>query len=269
MGIRIDNTPQSLFAQRQVNRTSQSLQNRFQQLATGLRINRAADDAAGLAISERFRTQIRQFNQETNGIQSGISLAQTAEGGLSAQQDAVGRLQELATQAANGTLSDDQRAAINEEAQQLLQEIDATSQNTEFNGVAPLENGTGDINLDAEGEVQINIDQSNAASLGIDNIDLSTQAGAEAALGALDGASQQISTARAEIGAQENRLNREIEQRAVQSQSLQEADSRLRDLDIARAVIEQTRDETLLQAGVSALAQGNIRNDVALRLLGA
>jgi flagellin len=240
----------------------------LEQLSSALRLNRAADDAAGLAIAERLRTAVRELEQESSNFQSGISLAQTAEGGLAAQSDIVGRARELAVQASNGTLTEEQRAVINEEAQQLVQQIDDTAHNTEFNETGLLDGSTPSINLDAGGSVQVNLEESTAASLGIAGVDLSTQAGAAAAIEALDDAAQTISTNRANLGAQQNRLSSAIAQREISAQNAIEAESRIRDLDIARATIEQTRDQTLLQAGLSAIAQGNLQRQTATTLLG-
>ncbi len=268
MGIQIGDGSAGLFAQRQVSQTAGRLGRGLEQLSSALRINRASDDAAGLAIAERLRTALRELDQESSNFQSGISLAQTAEGGLAAQGEIVGRVRELAVQASNGTLTDEQRAAINEEAQQLVQQIDDTAQNTEFNETGLLDGSTPSVNLDAGGSVQVNLEESTAASIGITGVDLSTQAGASAAIEALDDAAQTISTNRANLGAQQNRLSSAIAQREVGAQNAAEAESRIRDLDIARATIEQTRDQTLLQAGLSAIAQGNIQRQTATTLLG-
>ena len=267
MGLRINSSSPALEAQRQIGQRAQELTRNFEGLSSALRINRARDDAAGLAIAERLRADVRQFGRESSNIQSGIGLVQTAEGGLEAQQGAVSRLQELALQASNGTLSDDQRAAINAEAQQLLGEIDQVSDNTEFNGIAPLQ-GVGPINLGVEGDLEVEVQQSNTASLGIAGLDLSTQAGAQAALGNIEGASQAIAQNRASLGAQQNTFESAIAVRENTALNLQEAESRIRDLDIASAAIERTRNQVLLQSATSSLLQGNIVPQTAARLLG-
>lgn len=269
MGLNINGPGASLFGLQQLDRATGGLQQSQERLASLLRINRAADDAAGLAIAETFRSQVREANAEVAGIQSGISLLQTTEGGLSSQSDAVARLRELATQASTGTLSAEQRSAINTEAQQLVQEIDATAQNTEFNGVRPLDGSSPGISVDGGGSLDVQFDESSVASLGLSGLDLSTQAGATAALDQLDTAAQTISTNRSSIGAQENALGVAAEQRSVTSVNLQEAESRIRDLDVARAFVEQTRNQLLQQFGVAAVAQSNVTNQLASRLLGA
>lgn len=268
MGLRIDGNIPPLGAQRQTQQTSNRLIEGLTRLATQQRINTAADDAAGLAIAERFRSQVRQFTQEAGNLQSGVSALQTAEGGLESQQDAVGRLRELAVQASNGTLTDEQRQAINTEAQQLLEQIGETAANTEFNGTQLLDGTNTTVPLGTESGDTITLNESTPDSLGINGIDLSTADGAAQALEQLDTATTRISQNRANIGAQENRLDRAVEQRALAGQNAAEAESRIRDLDIARQVVEQTRNETLLQSGIAAIVQGNLQAGTVARLLG-
>lgn len=268
MGLSINSNGGVIFAQRQAGAAANRIGKGLQQLASGLRINQAADDAAGLAIAEKFRASVRQLNQEVNNLQTGMNMAQTAEGGLSVQGEIAGRVRELAVQAANGTLTDDQRAAINAEAQQLLEEFDDIGQNTEFNGQATLDGTAGTVTLDAEGDVELEFNESTTASRGLDNVDLSTQAGAEAALAAVDAAAGQINQDRAALGAQQNRVTAAIATREVQAQNEAAAESVIRDLDVARAVVEQTRNQILLQGGISAILQGNIQSQTAARLLG-
>jgi flagellin len=269
MGLSINGPGSSLFALHQIQRATAGLNATQEQLASLLRINRAADDASGLAIADRFSAQVRQLNTEVAGIQNGISLTQTAEGALSAQSDAVGRLRELAAQAANGTLSDDQRAALNSEAQQLLQEIDATAQNTEFNGIAPLDGSSTGVSIDGSGDLDVQFSESTADALGLTGLDLSSQAGANAALGELDIAAASINENRASLGAQENGLQRAADQRSLTAVNLTDSESRIRDLDVAQAFIDRTRNQFLQQAGVAALAQSNLSRDLVSRLLGA
>ena len=268
MGLQINGPGGSLFALRQLDRTTRGIAGTQERLSTLLRINRAADDAAGLAIAEGFRSDVRQLNTEVRGIQTGVNAIQTAEGGLGAQSDAVSRIRELAVQAANGTLSDDQRQALNAEAQQLLEEIDTTAQNTEFNGLRPLDGSTGTVTLDAAGDLDIQFSESTVDSLGLNGLDISTQAGASAALATTDAALDQINQNRSALGAQENALASAADQRSQQSLNLREAESRIRDLEVAQAFVEQTRNQILLQGGNSALAQGNLPNATAAALLG-
>lgn len=269
MGLRINNDIPGIFARRQTEQAQRGLIRNQEQLSSLLRINRAADDAAGLAIAERFESQIRQLNTEVDGFQSGSNLINVAEGALSAQSDAVGRIRELATQAANGTLNDDQRAALNQEAQQLLQEIDATAERADFNGVNPINDGDQELALDGAGDVSIETSESTVDSLGLNGLDISTQAGAQAALGTLDDAQQTISSDRAALGAQQNGLESSIRQREITSENLRAAESSIRDLDVGRAFLERTRNELLLQTGVTSILRGGgIQSQAALRLLG-
>lgn len=269
MGLRINENIPALNANRQANKANQLVQRSLEKLSSGLRINRAADDAAGLAIAERFNTLARQSQAEISNLQSGVSVVQTAEGGLSTQQDAVQRLRELAVQASNGTLSDADREAINTEAQQLLEQIGETAENTEFNGTQLLNGSTPTVDLGTEGNVQVNLPNATAGALGIGGIDLSTQAGAQSAIGALDSALNTIDQNRASLGAQQNRFESAIRQRELQGQNARESESRIRDLDIALGVLERTRGQALLQGSLSALIQGNITPQSALRLLGS
>lgn len=266
MALSINTNTSGLGAANQAGRAASLLNKNLQQLSSGLRINRAADDAAGLAIAENFNALARQFAAEDRNLQSGISAAQTAEGGLSAQQDAVQRIRELAVQASNGTLTDDQRAAINGEAQQLLDQINDTAESTQFNGQGLL-NQDQSISLGAGG-AQLTLQQSDAGTLGISGIDLSTQAGAESAIAELDDALENISGQRAEIGAQSNGFESAIRQREEGEINARESESRIRDLDVARASIERTRGQVLLQATIAGLAQSNVVPQSALRLLG-
>jgi flagellin len=268
MGLRINSNESSVFAKRQTDRAVKSILSANEKLSSGLRINRAADDAAGLAIAERFSSQVRQLNQESQNFQSGSNLLETAEGGLDSQGEAVQRIRELATQSANGTLNDQQRQAINEESQQLLEHIDQTAQQTTFNGASPLDSGNQEFTLDGSGDVAVATSESTVDSLGLSGVDLSTQAGAQAALDSLDNAQAEINTNRANLGAQQNALRSSINQRENNAIDLQEAESRIRDADIGRVVIEQTRNELLLQAGASAVLRGNLNSKTALSLLG-
>ncbi len=266
MGLRIEgNIPPS--AQRQTQQTANRVIEGLNKLATQQRLNSASDDAAGVAIAERFRTQVRQFTQESTNLQAGVSALQTAEGGLESQQEAVGRVRELAVQASNGTLTDEQRQAINTEAQQLLEQIGETGASTEFNGTQLLDGSTTSIPVGTEGGNAISISESTRDSLGVNGVDLSTREGATAAIQQLDTAAERISANRANVGAQQNRIESAIAQREQATQNAGEAESRIRDLEVANQVIEQTRNDTLLRSGVAAIAQGNVQASTVSRLL--
>jgi len=268
MGMRINQTNPASPAVRQAGAAAKGLNKNLEALASGLRIGHAADDAAGLAIAEGFRARVRQFTRESENLQSGISMIQTAEGGLSAQQEGVGRLRELALEAANGTLTDNQRAALQTEAQQVLEQIEATAQGTEFNGRKVLNGTATETDLGVEGGAQVNIGASTLAGLGLEGIDLSTREGAQAAVETLGQAAEQIGDNRAGLGAQQNRLEHAVEVREVGAGALAEAESRIRDVDVARAAMERSRNDVLLQASFGAITQSNLGPQMASRLLG-
>ncbi|MBX7256176.1 MAG: flagellin FliC [Candidatus Hydrogenedentes bacterium] len=267
MGLQINTNLSGLNALRQLQKTNTVLNRGLEQLATGLRINRAADDASGLAIAERFRAEVLQYSQEVNNLQSGVSAVQTADGALSTQADATQRLRELALQATNGTLTDEQRSAINQEAQQLLSQIDETAQNTEFNGTQLLNGSQSSVSLGAGGN-QVNLSSSTTTALGLNGLDLSTQTGAQNALGTIDTAISRIDQNRSSLGAQQNRFERAIEVRETGIVNSTESESRIRDLDVARQTIEQSRNQILLQGGLSAVTRSQITAQTAARLLG-
>ncbi len=268
MGLQINTNLPALNVQRVLAQNASRLTRGFESLASGLRINRARDDAAGLAVAERLQAQVRQLDAEMNNLQYGINAAQTAEGAMATQTDALQRVRELAVQAANGTLSDADRAALNQEAQQLLQQIDQTAQNTEFNGVRLLNGSQPNIPLGTQGNDQLNLNATTNSALGLSGLDISTAAGATNALNTIDNALQQIGQNRAALGAQINRFERGIEVRQNTAVNQQDSMSRIRDLDVARAFVQQTRNQILTQAATGVLAQSNMVGETALRLLG-
>ncbi len=268
MGLRVNTNLSAMNAARQMGQTTRGLNVALNRLATGLRINRAADDAAGLAIAERFQTRIRQYTQERNSLQTGINAIQTAEGGLGVQQEAVGRIRELAVQAANGTLSEEDRQALNQEAQQLLEQINVVGEETQFNEMALLSGEAENVELGTESGMTMNINESNTETLGVTGLDIGTVEGANNAIEALDTAAARVSQNRASLGAQENRFERAIEQRGIGIENSAAAESAIRDADFAREVMEQTRNQILLQGGLAALVQSNVMPQSALSLLG-
>ena len=269
MGLRINSNDSALTIQRQVEQTNRRLLGGLRGLSSGLRINRAADDAAGLAIAEGFRADVRQANQEAASLQTGANYLQTADGGLSVQQEGLQRVRELAVQAANGTLNDDQRAALNQEAQQILEGIDQTAAQTEFNGQALLDGSQTGVPVVPGGNVELTIDESTTASMGVSGVDLGTQADAAAALEQVDTAITNVARNRANVGAQQNRVEAAFDQREIAAQRGAEAEAAIRDLDVARATIESTRNQILLKAGTASLLQSNLQGETAARLLGS
>ncbi len=267
MGLSINTNLSSVFASQQTQRTAGSLIEGLNKLATAKQINSAADNAAGLAIAERFRSQVTQANAEIGNLQTGVNVVQTADAALQTQSDAAQRLQELALQSSNGTLSADQRNAINQEAQQILGQIEQTAQNTEFNGTKLLNGSQATVPV-GSGNQQVTLTSSTTSTLGINGVDLSTQAGAQNALSSISTARNQIDQNRANLGAQQNRFESAIQVQQTNPQNATQAESRIRDLDIARQTIEQSRNQLLLQTGLAALVQSNIQNQTVSHLLG-
>ena len=268
MGLQINTNLSALGTMRATREANKGLKTVLGKMNTGLRINQAADDAAGLAIAERFRTRVSQMAQENNNLQSGISAVQTAEGGLSVQQEAISRLRELAVQASNGTLSDENRQALNQEAQQLIEQINTVGSDTQFNGMGLLNGDAANVELGTEGGDTLNIEASNAGQLGIDTVDISTAQGATDAIAALDNAAAQVSQNRASLGAQQNGYQSAIAQRDISIENSTAAEAAIRDADIAQLVMERTRNEVLMGSGLAALAQSNVSAQNALSLLG-
>lgn len=268
MGMKINTSVPALNAQRQAAGASKALQKNFENMSSGLRINRAGDDAAGLQAAETFRAKLRQNTQEVSSLQTGVNVVQTADAALSEQQNGINRIRELATQAANGTLTDDQRASINEEAQQIIQQLDATAEDTQFNGQKLLNGSVNAIDLGTEGDETVTLNKSTAESLGVNNVDLSTAEGAAAALDQADTATRQISQYRASLGAQSNRFESAIEDKQNAIVNAADSESRIRDLDFARGTGEQTSKSMLLQQAFAATTQSNLSAQSVGRLLG-
>ncbi len=270
MGLRINTNVPSLNAARVLRRSTLDLNKTLERLSSGLRINRAADDAAGLAIAEAFRSIVRGSNVAQRNAQDGISLVQTAEGALSETTNILQRIRELAVQAANGTQSDNNRAAINTEVQQLLQQIDKIATDTEFNGIYVL-SATQTVTLQVgafSGQVMaITFSVAKTNDLAVNAVNVSTMAGAVDALSLVDNALRSVNTLRATLGAYQNRLEFTINTLAIQEENSAASESAIRDADIAQETIRFTRNQILVNAGTSVLAQSNIVPQTALQLL--
>jgi flagellin len=274
MGLRINTNVASITAQRNLSSVSGRLQGNFARLSSGLRIATAADDAAGLGISERMRSQIRSFAQAGRNAQDGISLVQTAEGALNESSNILNRLRELAIQSANGTLSDTDRATIDTEAQALIEELDRIASGTEFNGVNLLDGSTASVGIqvgiEAGGTNSLSVSfvDATTATLGVDALDLSDTTGATSALTLIDSAIDDVNTARGGLGATQNRLQSAFASIQNVRENLSAAESRIRDVDVAYEAADLTRNSILQQAAVSVLAQANVQPQLALSLLG-
>jgi flagellin len=276
MGLRINTNTASINAQRNLVGTKMGLDKSLEKLSSGYRINRAGDDAAGLAISENLRAQTRGLKQASRNAQDGVSLVQVAEGGLNETSTILIRLRELAVQAASDTIGPVERQFLNVEYDQLVSEIDRIAAGTEFNGT-PLLSGTGSI-LDFQVGIRNdpNIDRlsfdaskadSNSAALGVNLTSVADKASAQNSLAAIDSALVSVSAMRADFGAIQNRLQSTIANIAISVENLSSANSRIRDTDVAEETAELTRNNILLQAGTSVLAQANQSSNVALGLL--
>jgi flagellin len=276
MGLRINTNVASLNAQRNLLGTKWGLDKSLERLSSGYRINRAGDDAAGLAISENLRAQVRGLKQASRNAQDGVSLVQVAEGGLNEVSSILIRLRELAVQAASDTIGPVERQFLNVEYDQLVSEIDRIADATEFNGT-PLLAGTGSV-LDFQVGTRNdpNIDRlsfdaskadANSAALGVNLTSVADKASAQNSLSAIDSAIVSVSAMRADFGAIQNRLQSTIGNIAVSVENLSAANSRIRDVDVAEETAEMTRNNILLQAGTSVLAQANQTSNTALSLL--
>ncbi len=277
MGLRINTNVASLNAQRNLTGTKLHLDKSLERLSSGFRINRAGDDAAGLAISENLKAQIRGLKQASRNAQDGISLVQVAEGGLSEVSSIMIRLRELAVQSASDTIGPVERQFLNVEYDQLISEIDRIADGTEFNGNSLL-NGTGSIlDFQVGSRNDPHIDRisfdaskadSNSAALGVNLTSVADKASAQNSLAAIDSAIVSVSAMRADFGAIQNRLQSTVNNIAVSVENISAANSRIRDVDVAEETAELTKNNVLLQAGTAVLAQANQSSSAALSLLG-
>jgi flagellin len=271
MGLRVNTNVASLTAQKNLFEVTSRLQGNYARLSSGLRIATAADDAAGLGISEQMRAQINSYGVASRNAQDGISLAQTAEGALNEVSNILSRMRELAMQGANGTLDTDDRATLDTEFQALDDEINRIATQTEFNGISLLDNTTGaviQVGLDAGQTITVNTVDAQSATLGIDALDVTDITNASAALAALDTAITSVTTARGQLGADQNRLNSSLSSILNVRENLSAAESRIRDVDVASETADLTRNSIMQQAATAVLAQANMQPQLALSLLG-
>ena len=276
MGLRIATNVTSLNAQRQMAITRMHLDKSLERLASGSRINHSGDDAAGLAISENLRAQMRGMRQAKRNTQDGLSLMQVSEGGLNEISNMLIRLRELSVQAASDTIGDTERQFTDREFQSLKQEIDRIANMTSFNGT-PLLNGkvglleiqVGTHNNPILDRVTYNGERADATldALKLGGESLATKQGAQLSLTVIDDALIRVNSIRADLGAMQNRLQSTINNLAVTDENLATANSRIRDTDMAEEVSEMTKQNILMQAGISVLSQANSTNSHALKLL--
>jgi flagellin len=275
MGLRIQNNVEAFNAHRQLTGTASKAAKSMEKLSSGYRINRAADDAAGLAISEKMRAQIGGLAQAQRNAQDGVSLVQTAEGALTEVHSMLQRVRDLKVQYENGTLDDDDKSAIVAEVKQLASEISDISEKTEFNGITLLDGaggsgGTISFQVGANGAETIEVTTKDVAGVsGTGDIDgVSDSAGWEAIdLDDIDTAINNVSTLRADFGAVQNRLEHRLNNLATYQENLVASESRIRDVDMASEMVNFTKLGILQQAGTSMLAQANQAPQNVLSLL--
>lgn len=270
--MRINNNISALNAWRNLYINDTALTKSMEKLSSGYRINRAADDAAGLAISEKMRAQIGGLNMAIKNAQDGISLIQTAEGALNETHAILRRMRDLAVQAANDTNTDDDRAQLQLEIDQLIDEIDRIASDTTFNTEVlfdgNFQNKVLHIGPDSGQAIQVSINDMSASGLSVDSLSVSTQAEADAAIGTIDAAIKLVSDERATLGAVQNRLEHTIANLQVAAENLTAAESRIRDVDIAQETANFVKNQILVQAATAMLAQSNAKPQSVLQLLG-
>jgi len=243
----------------------------LEKLSSGFRINRAGDDAAGLAISEKMRGQIRGLDMASKNAEDGISLIQTAEGALNETHAILQRMRELAVQSASDTNTNEDRGELQKEVAALREEINRISDTTEFNTKKLLNGSSSDLTIhigaNAGQTLTIGFADADATALSINATDISTQTGADAAITAFDNAIQEVSSRRAAMGAVQNRLEHTINNLGVTSENLTAAESRIRDVDMAKEMMAYTKNNILTQAAQAMLAQANMQPQGVLQLL--
>ena len=277
MGLRITTNVASLNAQKNLAQSSRDMNRSLARLSSGFRINQASDDAAGLAISENLRAQVRGLRQASRNAQDCISLVQVAEGGLNEISSMLIRLRELAIQAASDTIGDTERLFLDVEYQQLKSEIQRIAEGTKFNG-RDLLNGTGGLldiqvgvhNDDFKDRISFNASAANSTleSLGVAAESLATKQQAQQSIASVDQAMISVNAIRANFGAMQNRLTSTMTNIAISDENLSAANSRIRDTDVAVESSDLVRNSILQQAGVSVLQQANQVSNMALKLLG-
>ena len=283
----INHNMSAMFAQRTVGQTNVSTQKNIEKLSSGLRINRAGDDASGLAVSEKLRSQIRGLNQASANAQNGISFIQVAEAYLQETTDVMQRIRELSVQSSNGIYTAEDRLYIQVEVSQLVAEIDRIASHAQFNGMNMLtgrfaqETGENTVTASMWFHIGANMDQRirayvstmTAKALGVRDvgdesiIKIDTPETANRAIGTLDEAIKKVNKQRADLGAYQNRLEMSVVGINIAAENLQASESRIRDVDMAKEMVEYTRNQILTQSGTAMLAQANQQTQSVMSLL--
>ena len=277
MSMRVNTNISSVNAMRNLYSNDRNINSNFEKMASGSRINKAADDAAGLAISENLKAQIRSATQASRNANDGISLVQTAEGGLNEMGNIIVRMRELGIQAASDTVGDTERGFINMEVQQLKSELQRISDSTKWGQTKLLDGSTPDFSFqvglhNSDEADRIKFDSAgNVATLdalGLEGIDFESKEGAQGSLETLDTAQNGVNRIRSNLGALQNRLVSTVQNLGIQQETLSAANSRIRDADIAEVTADLTKNQILMQANTATLAQANQKNTLALKLIG-
>ncbi|MFC2478039.1 MAG: flagellin [Treponema socranskii subsp. buccale] len=280
----INHNMSSLYADRVLGISNANIQGNIEKLASGERINKAGDDASGLAVSEKLRSQIRGLNQAGRNIENGVSFLQTTEGYLQETTDILQRVRELAIQAANGIYSDEDRMQIQVEVSQLVSEVDRVASQAQFNGMNMLTGSFGrwdgaktmqfHVGANVDQNVRVYIGTMTATALGLKNADgdneqisIATPDLANATLGAVDSALLRVTKQRADLGAYQNRFEMASKGVNVAAENMQAAESRIRDTDMASEIVDYTKNSILTQSGTAMLAQANSQTQNVLALL--
>lgn len=284
----INHNMSAVFAHNQTKQTNLAVNKNIEKLSSGLRINRAGDDASGLAVSEKMRAQIRGLEQASRNAENGISFIQTTEGYLQESQDILHRMRELAVQSANGVYTDEDRMQIQVEISQLVDEIDRIASHAQFNGMNMLtgrfasEGGENTVTASMWFHIGANMDQRErvfigtmtSEGLGISQvgtgefISIESPEDANRAIGTIDSALVKVNKQRADLGAYQNRLEHAVRGIDVGAENIQAAESRIRDVDMAREMVDYMKNQILMQSGNAMLAQANTKTQSVLQLLG-
>ncbi len=276
MALTVNTNTASLNAINNLNQTQRALGGSYQRISSGLRIAKAADDAAGLAVAESLNAQSASGRVAMRNTNDGISVIQTAEGAMDSVGDIISRMRELAVQSSSETLADDERAYIQDEFEQLSSEIDRIASSTNFNGNSLTDGTTTALDVQvgvmntANDRITITLSDLTASTLGVDtaSVDLSSATGAQAAIDTFDIALDSVSSYRSDLGAAQNRLDSALSNMETYVENLEGAESQIRDADFAFETAELAKNQILQQAGVSVLAQAKAMNQGVLSLLG-
>ncbi|MFN7671138.1 MAG: flagellin [Planctomycetota bacterium] len=275
MGLRVNTNVTSINAQRNLSAVTDKLTGNFRRLSTGLRISTAADDAAGLAISERLRSQVRSLDQSKRNANDGISLVQTAEGALNEVSSILVRLRELAIQSSNGSVSTQDKETLDQEFQSLVDEVNRIGRSTEFSGIKLLDGSSTSVTFQVGlgttsgiDTLSVSLSPTLSTTLSLSSLDIGSGGSTTTAITSIDSAINAVSALRGTLGAVQNRLGITINNLSITTENLTSAESRIRDVDIAFETAQLTRNNILQQASISVLSQANVQPQSALQLLG-